>query len=110
MTKRKINKFKEAKGIICDLCDNDSNVLIIHYSCESLDDIKDGKTPRITSIAVRYLNTGQTKSFSLHNMAEINNIKDSEIVNNFDDLERSMLIGYFKFLRDNISYNGFIGI
>ena len=44
--------------------------LIIHYSCESFYDLPDGRTPRITSIAIRNFSTGQTVSFSIHKCAE----------------------------------------
>lgn len=49
---------------------NPSNYLLIHYSCESFVNIRDGRTPRITSIAIRHFATGQTESFSLHKTAE----------------------------------------
>ncbi|MCH4895971.1 hypothetical protein E0494_04575 [Marinilabiliaceae bacterium JC040] len=103
-TKRKIKIFKDAKEKICALCDNDSNVLIIHYSCESFNDIKDGKTPRITSIAVRFLQTGQTKSFSIHKIAEIKEINHSNIVQEFDILEKEMLKDFYSFLKEYKSY------
>src|SRR5687767_2590058 len=39
-------------------------LLVIHYSCESFYDLKDGRSPRITSIAVRSPRNHQTQSFS----------------------------------------------
>lgn len=54
-TLRRIKTHKDAKEQINSFYENDSHCLIIHYSCESFYDIKDGKTPRITSIAVKYL-------------------------------------------------------
>lgn len=79
--------------------------LIIHYSCESFYDIKDGKTPRITSIAIRYLDTGQTTSFSIHKEAELKKIDINDIDANYDLLERIMLAGYFKFVKENKNFN-----
>jgi len=38
---------------------------VIHYSCESFYDRPNGASPRITSIAVRKLDSGQTLSFSI---------------------------------------------
>ena len=64
-TKRRINTHRKAKEIINSFYDNNSHTLLIHYSCESFYDIKDGRTPRITSIAIRYLDSSQTKSFSI---------------------------------------------
>lgn len=62
-TKQRLNKRRKALNEIQNLVDNAAHLLIIHYSCESFYDIKDGRTPRITSIAVRYFNTGQTETF-----------------------------------------------
>lgn len=73
--------------------------LVIHYSCESFYDIKDGHTPRVTSLAVRNLSTGQTVSFSIHKSAEESHIPLSEIAANYDGLERRMLGEFFDFLR-----------
>lgn len=55
-----VNTKKRLAKEIQNLVDNAFNLLIIHYSCESFYNIKDGRTPRITSIAVRFFNTGQT--------------------------------------------------
>jgi hypothetical protein len=43
--------------------------IVLHYSCESLYDIRDGHTPRVTCIAARNLSTAQTASFSIHKSA-----------------------------------------
>ena len=48
-----------------------SNVWVIHYSCESFYDPPEGRSPRITSIALRKLDSAQTVSFSIHKVAEI---------------------------------------
>jgi hypothetical protein len=74
------------------------NALIIHYSCESLIDREDGRTPRITSIAVRRLEDGQTESFSLHREAEKQGVPYPEITRHFDQLEESMLAAFFQFV------------
>lgn len=87
-TSRRIRTHKKAKKQINSFYDNDSHSFIIHYSCESFYDIKDGKTPRITSIAVKYLDTGQTKSFSIHKVAELEAIPFSQIIDNYDQLEK----------------------
>lgn len=74
------------------------NALIIHYSCESLIDQPDGRSPRITSIAVRKLENGQAESFSLHREAEKQGIPYKEITEHFDKLEKSMLTAFFEFV------------
>jgi hypothetical protein len=72
-----------------------TNVWIIHYSCESFYDRPEGRSPRITSIAVRKLDSGQTLSFSIHQMAERSGVPFAEIDTHFDKLERLMLDAFF---------------
>lgn len=79
--------------------------LVIHYSCESFYDIKDGRTPRITSIAVRNFATGQTSSFSIHKSAELAGIPADEITGRYDELERKMLDEYFDFIKSRHGYS-----
>lgn len=100
----RIKKRKRASSIISSLSEALSTVLVIHYSCESFYDIPEGRTPRITSIAVRYLCTGQTKSFSIHKIAERRRIKIDDIEQHYDDLEREMLEEFFEFVRDHRTY------
>jgi hypothetical protein len=72
-----------------------ANTWIIHYSCESFYDRPEGRSPRITSIAVRKLDTGQTLSFSIHQMAEERHIPFAEIELHYDGLERGMLDRFY---------------
>ena len=103
-TLRRIKTYRNAKSTINSFYDNDSHCLLIHYSCESFYDIKDGKTPRITSIAVRYLNSAQTKSFSIHKVAELKKISIEHINENYDQLEKDMLKDFFKFVEEHKDY------
>jgi hypothetical protein len=103
-TLRRIKTHRKAKNIINGFYDNDSHCLLIHYSCESFYDIKDGKTPRITSIAVRYLNTAQTKSFSIHKVAELKQIPIDQINGSYDQLEKEMLKDFYKFVGEHKDY------
>lgn len=103
-TLRRIKTHRKAKNLINSFYDNDSHCLIIHYSCESFYDIKDGKTPRITSIAVRYLTTAQTKSFSIHKVAELKQIPIDQISEKYDQLEKEMLKEFFKFVKEHKDY------
>ena len=73
---------------------------IIHYSCQSFYDNPSGNSTRITSIAIRNLDSGQTKSWSVYKAAELAG-KQDDIQTNLDGLERSMLEAYFNFLRSN---------
>jgi hypothetical protein len=72
-----------------------ANVWIIHYSCESFYDPPEGRSPRVTSVAVRKLDSGQTVSFSIHQVAERRQIRFDQIEQHYDDLEREMLTAFF---------------
>lgn len=79
-------------------------VVVIHYSCESFYDRPDGSSPRITSIAVRNLATGQTTSFSIHQMAEREKVLHSEIEQNYDRLEKLMLDEFYEYVRSRLTH------
>lgn len=97
----RIKKRKNTQKQMIELMDNAKTTLVIHYSCESFYDKKDGKTPRITTIAVRNLSSAQTDSFSIHQLAEEENIPFSNISDDYDDLEKKMLDRYFDYLSRN---------
>ncbi len=102
-----MNRSKKRKNAIeklNDLAINSSHILVIHYSCESFYDIQNGRTPRITSIAVRFFKTGQTKSFSIHKVAELKKVPFENIEDCYDELEKEMLSEFFKFLKEHKAY------
>lgn len=103
-TKHRLKKRKKALTDIQTLVENAANLLIIHYSCESFYDIKDGRTPRITSIAVRYFNTGQTETFSIHKVAEKKGFI-TDIESHYDELEKIMLSDFYKFVKTHLNNN-----
>lgn len=72
---------------------------MVHYSCESFYDRPQGRSPRITSIAVRNLGSGQTTSFSIHKAAERQCVAFASINDSYDELENKMLTEYFDFLK-----------
>ena len=72
------------------------SVVFIHYSCESFYGITDGSSPRITSIALRFFGSGQTKSFSIHHEAELTGIKSDKIGAQYNNLEKKMLKRFYK--------------
>ena len=45
-TKRRIKKRRKALSTLEDLVEDASNILLIHYSCESFYDLDDGRSPR----------------------------------------------------------------
>ena len=73
-----------------------ANVWVIHYSCESFYDRPNGDSPRITSVAVRRLDSAQTLSFSIHQIAEQLGIKFHQIEAHYDTLERQMLEAFYQ--------------
>ena len=95
---------KRACSLLKDIDKNPANYLIIHYSCESFYNINDGRTPRVTSIAIRSFDTGQTDSFSIHKAAEKKHIDFHDIHKDYDDLEYQMLTEYFEYIRVHKGY------
>lgn len=77
----------------------------MHYSCESFYDYSKPNSRRITSIAVRYGGSSQTRSFSLHLSAE--ELKCLEGVGSkLDECEKHMLNGFYDFVKEhNKAYN-----
>lgn len=101
---RKHERRKNAQKTISNLMDSPEHVIIIHYSCESFYDRPDGTSPRITSIAVRNLASGQSTSFSIHQKGEINGFRLDEIEQNYNDLEKDMLDSFYEYVRNHSNY------
>lgn len=96
---KRLKRRKDVNAKMETLQDQASTTLVIHYSCESFYDKTDGKTPRITSLAVRNFASGQTDSFSIHQIAEERHVEFDQITEHYDDLERQMLDRFFEFVR-----------
>lgn len=88
-------KQKGSRDVIKCLFADAANVWVVHYSCESFYNRIDGRSPRITSIAIRKLDSGQTVSFSIHQVAELDGIDLAGITEQYDKLELKMLESYF---------------
>ena len=102
---KRLKRRKSTINKLDELWDHSNSSLVVHYSCESFYDTEDGKTPRITSIAVRNLASGQTESFSIHKIAEQMQLPFEEIDSKYDDLEKEMLSEYFEFVRSHQHFN-----
>lgn len=102
----RIQRRSETRKDLNRLYADSEHVLLIHYSCESFYDIKDGRTPRVTSIAVRNLKNAQTESFSIHKIAERQRVPQVDIPPRYDELEKEMLKDFFEFAerRETFSY------
>lgn len=85
---------KELAGILNDA----TRAVIIHYSCESFYDRPDGASPRITSIAVRNLASGQTTSLSIHQNAERLSVPHDAIEARYNELEKTMLEEFYAYV------------
>lgn len=105
---RELRRLKRRKSTIQRmdvLLEQASTSLVIHYSCESFYDKTDGRTPRITSIAVRNLASGQTDSFSIHQIAEERGVPFSDIDQYYDNMEMAMLGRFFDFVLSHQHFN-----
>jgi len=100
----KVQKRKKAKIKLAELISKADRVIVIHYSCESFYDRSDGSSPRITSIAVRNLEAGQTKSFSIHQVAERKGYSASALEQHYNQLEKLMLDGFYDYVRRHSSH------
>lgn len=86
---------KAALATLDSLFADAANVWIVHYSCESFYERPEGRSPRVTSVALRKLDSAQTVSFSIHQTAERRRIPFDQIDQHYDDLEREMLAAFF---------------
>jgi hypothetical protein len=98
VSKTTYKRQKAARKKLDGLFEQADNTLVIHYSCESFYGRTGGNSPRITSIAVRQLGSGQTTSFSIHQVAERNHHDLNKIDTDYDRFEREMLDDYFRFV------------
>ncbi len=85
-----------ARKVIADVAAHARSTAVIHYSCESFYDRADGSSPRITSLAVRNLDSGQTASFSIHQIAEREQVPRERIETEYNRLERQMLEEFYR--------------
>lgn len=99
------NRQKSYKAELRKVWEHPESVNVIHYSCETFYERKDGSSPRITSIAVRNLKSGQAKSFSIHKFAEIKRLPANELDAHYDELEKEMLFEYFAFVKSRTDTN-----
>ena len=98
MTTPNPRRQRDAQKALDELFTNAENVFVIHYSCESFHDRKRDRSPRIAAIALRKLDSAQTKSFSIHQTAEINGVTLDEIEGHYDKLEKKTLTQFFDHL------------
>ena len=98
----RINKIKEVKSKLRQIFNNKSKTILTHYSCESFIENTKG-SHKITSIAVRYLDSAQTRSFSIFQFAEELK-KESCIDEYFEEIEKKLLESFFQFVKEHSNY------
>ncbi len=99
---RRIKLWRLARKRIAEAADKRDNLITIHYSCESFYDRPNGESPRITSIAVRRIESAQTVSFSIHQLAEGDKkLSIQDIKDNYDSLEKKMLKEFYEYVAKN---------
>lgn len=81
------------------LLEQPSTVNVVHYACESFDSPNPETSPRISVIAVGTLDSVQTKTFSLDQEAELEQVTSADIASRLDDLERGMLCKFYNYVK-----------
>ncbi len=93
---------KQAKQRVANLVKGGDHVLVVHYSSESFyEGNQAGRSPRITSVAVRHYSSGQTWSFSIQLVAERAGAFEAEVTVRYDEFERAMLDEFYDFVKEN---------
>ena len=105
LTSKRLEERNEGLEILKKIYSTKEKSLIVHYSCESFV-TNHGKTPRVTSICIRFLESAQTKSFSIHLQAQFdkmdfNNLSDQD----YDKLEKKVLSDFYEFADNHKKYN-----
>lgn len=102
---RALQRRRQARKDVDELMTHPGSVVVIHYSCESFYDRTSGTSPRITSIAVANLQSAQTTSFSIHQVAERLGKDLGRIEEHYDELEKIMLEGFYDYVHVHATYN-----
>jgi hypothetical protein len=104
LSSERLDERRIGLKLISDLKENKIKTLIIHYSCESFFNTH-GRTPRVTSIAIKNRGNNTSVVFSIHLMAQI---KGKDLTNlsdvDFDFLETEMLKDFFNYLKKHQNY------
>lgn len=100
-TSKRLAERKEGLEILKDILKDKNKAIVIHYSCESFV-TNHGRTPRVTSICMRYLGNAQTKSFSIHLQAQFEKKDFNNLsIADYDELEKKMLAEFYEFAKQH---------
>lgn len=97
-------KRREGIKLVRSIMDQPGNVLLVHYSCENFIERPDGRTAKVTSIAVRHLANATTESFAIHKVAEDRGIAYADVADHYAELERIMLQEFYAFVDRHRTY------
>jgi len=101
---KRLNSRREGFKTLNLILENKSKAFIIHYSCESFI-TSHGNTPRVTSICIKNISTGQVKSFSIHLQAQFDNKDFKNITDqDYDSIEKNMLNAFSKYVSKHKSH------
>lgn len=95
------SRQREARHRLDDFLAHPPAVWVIHYACQSFFQGQRLGSPRVTAIAARNLDRGETVSFSIDVEAELARLPSGEVPANLDRLERSLLDKFYEFLTAN---------
>lgn len=103
-TSKRLIERAEGLELLKEILKNKNKSAVIHYSCESFVTTH-GRTPRVTSICMRYLGTAQTKSFSIHLQAQFDQKDFNNLtIADYDDLEKKMLNEFYEFAKKHKNF------
>jgi hypothetical protein len=92
---------RKARDKLGEALAHPATVYAIHYACLSLDDGQQTASTRIACIGVRQLASGQTHSFTIAKIAELQRIDPADIPRHWPALEREMLAQFYAFIAGN---------
>lgn len=100
-TSKRLTERAEGLDLLREILKDKNKSVVIHYSCESFVTTH-GRTPRVTSICMRYLGTAQTKSFSIHLQAQFDQKDFNNLsIADYDELEKKMLNEFYDFAKNH---------
>lgn len=92
---------RAARERLSELFAHPKSVLVIHYACQSFSAPQGAGSPRVASIAIRNLGTGETRSFSIHEEIELRAMTGDAASERLSELEAAMLTRVFRFAAEN---------
>jgi hypothetical protein len=96
--------FRRAREAVARIRRHSDQCLIVHYSCQSFYDDREGLSPRIASIVVKNFSNDQTISFAINFTAEQLHIAKADIDSRLDEIETRMLENFYSTVREKVGH------